>query len=241
MKEFTPSEQLFIQVMEEIAECPSIKLVSENRGDLLGRSGGAGEAFERLTKRYPDLPAEMQKCFMRFRNIGAYWHTEDPESPVGGEFNLIHLSECLSLGPPTWHARDEWSPEQKDLFSHFRVFDSHYESGSGTFGCLRLMQGGEPPEIWFYDNARGATKLDITYCEYLHNVRITKGAHGWQYLFSDLPLTEPGNTHLTRVAAETLDFLETDFPQHDYTALRARLSSKTGTKPPFRCPAPEVR
>jgi len=95
-----------------------------------------------------------------------------------------------------------------------------------------MMPDGEPPEIWFYDNSRGACKLNITYCAYLDNVRITKGAHGWQYLFSDISLTEPGNTHLAGSVAETLDFLETALPDHDYTPLRTRLSSKTGKKPP---------
>jgi hypothetical protein len=233
MTELTPSEQLFMRTMEEIADCPTMEIASHTRGDLLRNGGNVREVSERIAEHgHPAPPEDMRNCFMRFRNIGAYWYSTDPDSPVGGEFNLIHLSECIRLGPPLWHSRSAWSPEQRALFSQFRVFDSHYESGAGTLGCLRMMPDGEPPEIWFYDNSRGACKLNITYCAYLDNVRITKGAHGWQYLFSDISLTEPGNTHLAGSLAETLDFLETALPDHDYTPLRTRLSSKTGKKPP---------
>ncbi|GGK00766.1 hypothetical protein GCM10011583_35320 [Streptomyces camponoticapitis] len=228
MTELSTIEQKFVQVTEDLIASPAVTVLSSNQGDLLKRAGDAQKVFEQLASQgYAVLPEEMRHCFMRFRDVGAHWQAPDPESEIGGEFNLLHLSESIRMGPPPWHNRSEWSPEQQDLFSRFRIFDTHFQSGSGTLGSLRMMPFGVTPEIWFYDNTRGPFKLHINYCSYLDNIRITKGGHYWQYLFSDISLTEPGNTYIATYLRKLLDFLQIEFPDVEYGPLLDRLSLKT--------------
>ncbi|MGC4948608.1 hypothetical protein ACLQ2N_20700 [Streptomyces sp. DT224] len=228
MTELSAIEQTFTQVAEDLLSCPEVTVLSSNQGPLLNRAGNAQKVFDRLASLgYASLPEVMQSCFMRFREFGAHWQASDPESEIGGEFNLIHLSETIRMGPPPWSDRSEWSAEERDLYSQFRIFDTHLQSGSGTLGSLRMMPFGTAPEVWFYDNTRGPFKLDMSYCSYLDNVRITKGGHYWQYLFSDISLTEPGNIYIATHIQKLLDFLQSAFPHVDYEPLLDRLSLKT--------------
>ncbi|PUB22792.1 hypothetical protein C8K30_11214 [Promicromonospora sp. AC04] len=68
--------------------------------------------------------------------------------------------------------------------------------------------------------------LALSYPEYLDVLRLTKGVFGWQLLFVDVSLREPGlRPHLESITT-MLEVFPSVFPQHDYAPLQGRLAAR---------------
>ncbi|OKI38305.1 hypothetical protein A6A29_10030 [Streptomyces sp. TSRI0281] len=92
----------------------------------------------------------------------------------------------------------------------------------------------DPLEIWYSAIADiggdpylpGFIKMNITYCQYLDAMILTKGTYGWQYLYTDISLSR-GDFHETvKYLQGMLSVFPEIFPQHDYGDLRARLEAR---------------
>ncbi|MEU7900445.1 hypothetical protein AB0B45_47385 [Nonomuraea sp. NPDC049152] len=169
-------------------------------------------------------PAALEQCGLRFRELGRQWKGEGPF--VNGEFYLTHIARAVSP-----RQEEEWieSWEGKELFrsSQLRIIDEHPITGTGHYAALRLLPDGGEPEIWWVAEPRyGAWKMDVGYREYLEMLQLTKGAFGWQFLFTRAPL---GNEEFERVRdriENMLDALPVLFPERDYEPLTERFSAR---------------
>lgn len=68
--------------------------------------------------------------------------------------------------------------------------------------------------------------MDLDYLGYLEALAVTKGAYGWQYLFTDLSLLNDDLHHVVESVKAMLRRFPDLFPQHDYTQLRERLEER---------------
>ncbi|MFI9047085.1 hypothetical protein [Streptomyces sp. NPDC053427] len=58
--------------------------------------------------------------------------------------------------------------------------------------------------------------MDVDLCGYLDALCVTKGAYGWQYLFTDVSLAEDDHEVTAEFLTEMLAVLPDVFPAHDY-------------------------
>ncbi|MGI5207874.1 hypothetical protein ACQEU6_40660 [Spirillospora sp. CA-108201] len=168
-------------------------------------------------------PAGLEQCHLRFRELGRQWMGEGPY--VNGEFYLTHIARAESPGQ-----EGEWieSWTGKELFpaSQLRIIDVHPYTGTGHYAALRLLPGGDEPEIWWVAEPRyGAWKMDVGYREYLEMLQLTKGAFSWQFLFTRAPLDNEEFKPVRDRIENMLDALPILFPEHDYEQLGERFSS----------------
>ncbi len=68
--------------------------------------------------------------------------------------------------------------------------------------------------------------MDITYCQYLDALLLTKGTYGWQYLYTDISLRRGDFDETVRYLRGMLEVFPEIFPQHDYRELRERLEAR---------------
>ena len=113
--------------------------------------------------------------------------------------------------------------------------DNAYESSRGFMTFLRMVPGTSPLEVWFSDLAGtgadpyppGYVKLDLTFTQYVETLLLTKGLHGWQYLFADVSLTDPALQHVAEGLRNGVNALPDIFPGLDYTPLIQRLKTRS--------------
>ncbi|TDC70836.1 hypothetical protein [Streptomyces hainanensis] len=111
-------------------------------------------------------------------------------------------------------------------------FDGTARTGDGAIAGFRAEDGvvldaSGHPEIWYSVNTSGTlVRLDLSYPEYLETLLLTRGLHGWQYLFADPH--DPGFPEYFRLnIGPHLDFIARAFPHDDFSALRARYEAFT--------------
>ncbi|GAA2634739.1 hypothetical protein [Paractinoplanes durhamensis] len=176
------------------------------------------------------LPEQMSGCALRFTELGARWQTSEG---ILGEFYFRPFSDLVTDagGAEPWPEATDF---QTDFMSQLRVFDQTPRSGAGKLTYLRLQPGPGPLEIWYSDIADiaddpypdGFIKMDITYCEYLDALLLTKGTYGWQYLYTDISLDRGDFVATVEFLDGMLQLFPTIFPQHDYSDLRERLEAR---------------
>jgi hypothetical protein len=236
VRDLKPNEKRHAESLEEIrkspffsAECGSSDYLGKEPRALLPlsrRNGGRDE---------PIFDDDLLGCALRFTDLGARWETTGRAgSPrIRGEFNLLHLEDVLgqSEGPAAITGATDF---QTRFLSELRVIDHTPRSGAGMLTYIRLQPGKSPLEIWYSDIADigedpyppGFVRMDITYCQYLDALVVTKGTYGWQYLYTDVSLRRGGFRETVTYLRGMLQTFPELFPRYEYAPLRARLEAR---------------
>ncbi|WP_091106340.1 hypothetical protein [Micromonospora citrea] len=221
MADLTPYEQTWIDVLDELRNCPGIKVHNEYREiDPDIEDAATSLDFVSGATGMP-LGASFRDCHFRFECLGSAWESaEGQDHFIAGEFCLEALENAvLRQRPPELWA--DMTPEQERLQPELRAIDGTPEWGTGHLAALRVQPGVEQPEIWFDNTNDHHYKLDLDYRGYLDALRVTKGTFGWQYLFTESSLR--GDASTTRRLRTMLELFPTWFPDHDYEPFRRRL------------------
>ncbi|MER6012901.1 hypothetical protein [Streptomyces bluensis] len=180
------------------------------------------------------LDADMLGDSLRFE-VAAHWESGPSLPSFSGEYRVPSPMEILTQGrmPSLDLLKTDF---QREFISQLRYFDNAYESSRGFMTFLRMNPGSSPLEVWFSDLAGtgkdphppGYVKLDLTFTEYVETLLLTKGLHGWQYLFADVSFTDPALEHLHLVEGlrNGLDAFADLFPGQDYAPLTSRLEAR---------------
>ncbi|MFG2828970.1 hypothetical protein ACGFWI_16170 [Streptomyces sp. NPDC048434] len=229
MARFTAQELRYLKILDELQEAEEVDVHFEERGNIEETVGEAPEAFALISEWHGiDLSPELQRAFLRFDGVSCHWHMAKGNTSLNGEFSLRHLSAAMfATGDSLIH--EDCSEAQRTLYSEFRIFDDHPRTGAGTLVALRVQDGTNDaisPEIWHYDSSDGAFRLDIDYAEYLDALLITKGTHGWQYLYADVDLGDSGFGGIADDMRNMLEVFPTLFPDYEYEPLRRRLEER---------------
>ncbi|MEE1792105.1 hypothetical protein PUR28_15205 [Streptomyces sp. BE308] len=231
MSPLSQNEQLHADSLSEIENCPLLE--SECRSTHLNRP---------LTTILPEEYDEawegvrfnegVLSCRLRFHELGAKWETLGSLSKVKGEFYLIDFHDALlSSDPGTERGSTDF---HREFLSQLRPIDRTPRSGAGIQTYIRMQAGVDDLELWYSDIADigkspyppGFIKLDIGYCEYLETLLLTKGAYGWQYLFSDISLGRGDFSDSANNLENMLRVFPELFPDRDYSSLRPRLEAR---------------
>ncbi|AOS64309.1 hypothetical protein [Actinoalloteichus hymeniacidonis] len=223
----TAYESTWFDMLAALRDCTEVELSIEQEPD-------SDQDVERIYRDLADRdgivfePALIDRQ-LRFSRLTAEWQVPNPEVAfdplLTGEFSLSTLDQAIDAGgllavldvPRGEHRR----------YSQFRCFDDTPWSGVGYMAMVRIEPGVTDPEVWFKASTMGCYRLDIGYAEYLDTLRITKGATGWQLLFTDISMSEGGAFAGTgRRMEDMLEVLPTLFPDHDYQPLRERLAER---------------
>ncbi len=197
--------------------------------DGLSAADLAAEAMEaaQLLPELADITVDprIAEQAPRLRRIAAHWRGTDEAAELTGEFRIPQFHRALfDPAPPlAWEGS---TPDERELLAQFRQIDGHPRSGTGQVALVRLVPHTTPLEIWMWDDRLGAQRMDLDYLGYLEALAVTKGTHGWQYLFTDLSLQGVDLRHTADAMRAMLDHFPELFPQHDYTDLRARLEER---------------
>ncbi|MCT9142819.1 hypothetical protein [Streptomyces violarus] len=227
----TAVERAWIDVFEELRNCPDVLLDLDTLEFPGGDVADADGAFASLAERDGIvLDPSLKECYLRFSDLAAGWGagmTEEDEDPLfAGEFDLIPLVRALRDSAPVDRSPDP-SSEQREFLSELRDFDVTSLSGTGKVASLRIRQGVvHNPEIWFSDGRGGIHQMDVDLCGYLDALRITKGTFGWQYLFTNVSLSHDRFEVTARFLNEMLQVFPDLFPAHNYEPLRVRLAER---------------
>ncbi|WP_433513062.1 hypothetical protein ACQP2T_57070 [Nonomuraea sp. CA-143628] len=223
--ELTMYEAGWRKVCGDLDNHPQVKILHALEGELdTGFTDVAASWAVLVSEQEVKAPAALEQCDLRFRELGRQWMGEGPY--VNGEFYLTHIARAGSPG-----LDEEWieSWTGKELFpsSQLRVIDCHPITGTGHYAALRLLPGGDEPEIWWVAEPRyGAWKMDVGYREYLEMLQLTKGAFSWQFLFTRAPLDNEEFEGVRDRMENMLDALPVLFPGHDYKPLTERFSAR---------------
>lgn len=231
MSSLTRNEQLHLDSLEEIENCPLLE--SRCSGADLDRP-----LSSILPEEYDDswegvrFSESMQGCYLRFYELGAAWSTVEDLPDVKGEFNLINFHDALQNDDPgVGRGKTDF---HREFLSQLCPIDRTPRSGAGIQTYIRMQSDIDELELWYSDIADigqppyppGFIKLDIGYCEYLKVLLLTKGAYGWQYLFADISLSRGDFLESANNLKNMLQVFPELFPDRDYSSLRTRLEAR---------------
>ncbi|MFH8773377.1 hypothetical protein [Streptomyces sp. NPDC017958] len=234
MRPLSPGEQSQVDSLNEIRECDALEVDFFERGDLLEGLTENPEIFSFLGRfKNVNLGASLRECNIRVTEISCRWRTAEGEPEVGGEFRLGDLYEAI-LNPAPQFAEGTVSPGDLEIYQQLRVIDFPQHAGTGNFCAIRLQEHVDPLEMWYYDMRLSTApgyesdliKMELTYCEYLEAVVLTKGVFGWQYLFTDISLRGQVFRETVARLRRMIEVFPTLFPNHDYSSLAARLEAR---------------
>ncbi|MEU2085369.1 hypothetical protein ABZ569_26330 [Streptomyces albus] len=221
MIDYTPYEQVWIEVLDELRNCPGIEVLNEYR-EFDPDIEDAETSLETVSI-VTDMPLDrsFRDCHFRFERLGSAWQSAEGEDHfIAGEFCLEPL-ETAVLNQTPLELWAHMTPEQERLQSELRGIDGTPEWGTGHLAALRVQPGAEQPEIWFDKTGDTYYELDLDYQGYLDALRVTKGTFGWQYLFTESPLSSDSSTAVR--LRTMLGLFPKWFPGHDYKPFRRRL------------------
>ncbi|MFE8005803.1 hypothetical protein [Streptomyces sp. NPDC057418] len=222
----TEYERRHVESLKELDECRRVCVYQSECGPIEESVGGAQDAFEKIFSwQGIRLDQRLQRCFLRFEGISSHWRLELGESHVSGEFSLRHLAAAmLTVGTD---ADTEYSTdEESQIYSELRIFDDQPYGGGDTFAALRISPGMVNPEIWYHDGPLGVFRMDLDYCTYLDSLLTTKGAYGWQHLFTTAGMEHSDVRTAMNSMRCMLEIFPQVFPDHDYAGLRTRLEER---------------
>ncbi|WP_413114699.1 hypothetical protein ACK1X7_05250 [Streptomyces sp. CY1] len=222
MMKLTSWEQEWVQIQEDLRQSPGVRVLQDIRGDILeggllpdAKDPGGG----------PHFAPSLYKRSVRFSEIGSQWQTVEPYSFVVGEFFLTPLERALCEEPPDLTS-SLYSDEEQRIGQGLRVIDDTPFTGAGSFTAIRLHPESTGSEMWFSDHLRGLWRMELDYSTYVELLRLTKGAFGWQHLFTQAPLEEEEFQRTADRIVNMLDALPQIFPDRDYTPLRERWEAR---------------
>ncbi|MFC4907874.1 hypothetical protein [Actinomadura gamaensis] len=221
MTDLSSYEQTWIDVLDELNNCPEIEVLNEYR-DIDPEIEDA-ETSVGTVSFVTDMPLgrSFYDCHLRFEYLGSAWQSaEGADHFIAGEFCMEPL-ETTVLNRRPLELWANMTPEEEQLQSELRGIDGTPEWGTGHLAALRVQAGVAEPEIWFDKTGDGYYKLDLDYRGYLDALRVTKGTFGWQYLFAGTSLRNDDGT-ATRLST-MLELFPKWFPDHDYKPFRQRL------------------
>ncbi|MCD9194182.1 hypothetical protein [Streptomyces albireticuli] len=226
MEDLTQCERGLVAMLDELRACPQVALHRDDLWPADESFGDADTVFARIAEWYGvALDPALKRCFFRFAGIMAHWSADAGGRELSGEFTLCDLLSLVADQPPDLGV--EFGSEfERELEPRLRVLDDTRFAGAGKLTALRIEPDTPDPELWFFDVSRGFFKLDIDYCGYLEALPLTKGVHGWQYLFTDVRLADEAFRGVLADMRNMLDVLPGLFPDHDYTALTDRLAQR---------------
>ncbi|NUK07380.1 hypothetical protein HRW18_04995 [Streptomyces lunaelactis] len=234
MQNLTPNEQRHVASLEQIRTSPLLEAECGTTDEL-------AEPVEDLLPLYEHNPdwedvefnESLLSCSLRFSDLGARWATSGNLPEIYGEFRLLHFYDVFDQteGPS---GGEETTNFQQEFLSQLRIFDHTPRSGAGMVTYIRMKPHVTPLEIWYQDIAdigsdpypANFIRMNITYCEYLEALLLTKGTYGWQYLYTDISLRGREFHSKVRYLKNMLDVFPGVFPQYDYTSLTARLEER---------------
>ncbi|WP_330316954.1 hypothetical protein [Streptomyces platensis] len=219
MPNWTPWEQEWVRIQEELREHPGVQVFRDTRGpmnpDAVPSASGSSE-------RHPPLDSSLYERSVRFSEIGSQWKTVDPYPLVTGEFFLTPLPKAVREIPPSFPP-SLYPEEEQRIGAELHIIDDAPYTGAGSFVGIRIQPEVTDPEIWFSDHTRGLWQMDLDYHTYVEYLRRTKGAFGWQHLYTRAPLNDWEFERTADRIARMLDVLPQVFPDYDYTPLRQQL------------------
>ncbi|MFF4547208.1 hypothetical protein [Streptomyces sp. NPDC001435] len=228
MPELTDQEGRFLALLDELNDAPGVDVLFEERGRVDEYIGDADEAFELIAEeRGVLLDSSLRRSYLRFAGLSSHWAVERPGLYLTGEFSLRHIAAAM-LVPGVEPAVDEPSEQESRLYTELRPFDEHPRGGGGTLAALRVPPGVTVPEVWYYHATRGIFRMDIGYPEYLDALLVTKGAYGWQYLFTEVAFDDIDFQGAAENIHNMLQVFPEIFPDHDYTPFARRLAERLG-------------
>lgn len=217
-------ESKLIRMVEELKDCENVNVLGHEKGPLADYLGTPEEALAFLRETHGvTLNPHFEESFHRFSRFGLHWRGVGEKSSIGGEFYLVHILNAIIGGRPAGLSSPKRSGRKSSLHSALRIFDSQPQGGVGTFAALRLRDGADEPEIWYYHMNHGSIRLDINYQDYLNNLLLTRGTYYWQYLFAGIPSDYYNFEEISSGLGQAIEFLSDNFPDNDYGDLRSRL------------------
>lgn len=231
MPPLTQNEQLHLDSLEEVKN--SSLLESQCSGTDLGRplTNIDPEEYDESWEGVHFSESTLS-CHLRFHEIGAAWRTGEALPDVNGEYSVSNFHYALlSSDPGTEQGQTDFHQE---FLSQLCPIDRSPRSGAGFQTYLRMQADVDELELWYSDIADieqppyppGFIKLDISYCEYLDALLLTKGAYGWQYLFADISLSGRDHSDSRDNLTSMLRIFPEIFPGRDYSSLRDRLEAR---------------
>ncbi|MFI7146941.1 hypothetical protein ACIBO2_18640 [Nonomuraea sp. NPDC050022] len=157
----------------------------------------------------------------RFSRLSSHWYGTGEAEGLGGEFRIPQLYRAIAKPPPLL-AWDGAPDDERELIHESREIDGTPRSGTGVVVTVRLSTS---LEIWLWYRGQ-PMQMDVDYLGYLKALALTKGTHGWQYLFTDLNFADPDLYWTAGDMKAMLHHLPGLFPQYDYTSLRERLDDR---------------
>lgn len=242
----TDFEDRLLAMLDELRSTSQIAVDSASEGALAGWLTGPEHARDLIKEATGiHLAPLMTDNFHRYGELRCHWRATGADGAVGGEFWLNHLVNVLVDRVPNDLPEARWPRQERD---HDRlrtdcdvhtpdgeergvtVFDSQCVAGIGAVtgfaeadeGSIIIDEASGQPEIWYHVNTDATlVRLHLTYPEYLEALLLTRGFHGWQYLYADPH--DPGFGYCAPDLRRQLDFVERTFPGDDFSTLRSRL------------------
>ncbi|AQW47665.1 hypothetical protein ACIQPP_37565 [Streptomyces violaceusniger] len=180
-----------------------------------------------------ELDGRMIDEALSLTSVSAYWESSDPLPGICGEFYMPSPVEILGMGPDPAAEMMEDS-FHREFVSQLRPFDMAQVSTPRYMSSIRMTPGRESLEVWFHDLTImetppypvAYTKLDLAFVEYQEAVLLTKGLRGWQYLFADVSLADPGLSDIGESLEQGFEVLRAIFPDDDFSPLIERLEAR---------------
>jgi hypothetical protein len=197
----TRCEELLLQSVDELRNSPSISV--------------SKDAVEVESETLNGNPSS------RFSRLSSHWRGTGEAEELGGEFRIPQLYRAITKPPPplAWYGS---SDDERELIHESREIDGTPHSGTGVVVTARLST---PLEIWLCYRGQ-FMRMDVDYLGYLEALALTKGTHGWQYLFTDLNFSDPDLYWTAENMKAMLHHFPELFPRYDYTPLRERLEER---------------
>jgi hypothetical protein len=228
----TRSETLQTESIRELAQSPLFDATYEQ--DVITFPLATFDPLSDEDPKWTDvlLSDELKERALRFVSLSCDWSFTSTERNLTGEFCLPHLYLALTRDPPRHN--DLANEHERALLASLRMIDSVPHRATGEAAFIRIEPHKETLEIWYQDrylfdeqrNTQGFLKMELSYCEYLDTLRLTKGALGWQMLFVDASLRDSGFRPHVENLTNMLETFPSLFPQHDYTPLLSRLKAR---------------
>ncbi|MEU6305642.1 hypothetical protein [Streptomyces chartreusis] len=224
MTDMRAQDEAWIKVLDELRTTSGVRVSNKTLGGLESEGGREGsEEFEDGAEHR--LDTALVACSPNFSEVGCQWGTVEPHPLLSGEFFLVPVLRAIREEAPDFSSSLHTETE-REVGSQLRIIDEAPYTGSGSYAALRVRSESGEPEIWFAHHLQGLWRMDLTYCEYIRTLTVTKGCFDWQHLFTEAPLSSTEFSKSAQRLRTMLDVLPPLFPDHDYAPLHARLAER---------------